>query len=74
MGPSVLITQMVTNASVLLVSLVCYVRRTSTTVTLILATMASARMGLIPTLASATPGTWVPSAVTKLMNVIAALA
>lgn len=46
-------------------SLVCCVRRTLTTVTLILATMASVRMGLIPTPASATRGTWVPSAVTR---------
>lgn len=55
-------------------SLVCCARRTLTTVTLILATMGSVRMGLTPTPASATRGTWVPSAATRLMSVTAALA
>lgn len=74
MGQSVSITQMAMNASVPQVSLVCCVRRTLTTVTPILATMVSVRMVLIPTPASAILGTWAPSAVTRLMNVIAALA
>ena len=46
-------------------SLVCCVRRTLTTVTLILATTASVRMALIPTPAFAIRATWAPSAVTR---------
>lgn len=51
-----------------------YVRRTSTTVILILAIMVNVKMGSIPTLVYAILATWVPYAVSRSMNATVILA